>query len=37
MAKYIGTIDATTEGFKWMASNPQNRHEVKLTPEEGLV
>ena len=37
MARYIGPIYATTEGFKGMVSNPQDRHEVKLTPEEGLV
>ena len=28
MAKYLGTIDVTTEGFKGIVSNPQNRHEV---------
>ena len=28
MAKYLGTIDVTTEGFKGIVNNPQNRHEV---------
>jgi len=30
MARYLATIEVTTEGFRGMLSNPENRQETTL-------